>query len=252
MKTNFPTVALIGFLVGLFLAWLLIRRGRRPIQFDVQTISWVEKPVAIWKQDWTQTIFVLVHSLSILLIAILFLFDREVPSEFLGSSRVTTTALWVVWMIAGSVFSFSFIYPYAGHMPMFVFSNAFARGQYVGDWDCFSHFRADPKTRVIYLFAALSPEIVRVAWRPTTEELFKDVVELLNAALPQDPPSSVVPWYRRRVALISVILILVLPFLFGAIAVFQSTASWSWVYYTAAVPVLMVLGTVLVRKFEMD
>jgi hypothetical protein len=207
----------------------IIRRGRRPVQFDVPAIAWIEKPVAIWKQDWAQATFILVHSLSILLIAFLFLLDRKVPSEFLGSSRVTSTALWVVWMIAGSVFSFSFIYPYAGRMPMFVFSNAFARGQFVGEWDCFSHFRADPKTRMIHLHAALSPEIVRVAWCPTTDEVFRDVVGVLKSALPEESPAVIIPWYRRRMALISTILILVLPFLLGAIAVYQSAFSWSWI-----------------------
>ena len=244
--------ATIGFVSGLILGWIILRRGRRPVQFDVPAIAWIEKPVAIWKHDWAQAVFVFIHSLSILLIAFLFLLDRRVPSEFLGSSSLTRSALWVVWLIAGSVFSFSFIYPFAGKMPMFVFSNAFARGQYVGDWDCFSHFDADPENRMIYLYAALSPEIVRVAWRPTTDEIFRDVVGVLKASLPQELPYSVVPWYRRRMALIGAILILVLPSLLGAIAVYQSAVSWSWIYFTAAVPVLMVLGTTLVRKFEID
>jgi Na+-driven multidrug efflux pump len=120
--------ATLGYILGLIAGWIILRRGRRPIQFDVPAIAWVEKPVAIWKQGWSQALFVFIHSLSILLIAFLFLLDRKVPSEFLDSSRVTSTALWVVWMIAGSVFSFSFIYPFAGQMPVVVFSNAFARG----------------------------------------------------------------------------------------------------------------------------
>jgi hypothetical protein len=241
---------LFGFISGLIVGWIILRRGRRPIQFDVPAIGWVEKPVAIWKQDWTQAVFIWIHALSILSIAVLFLLDRKVPSEILGSSRVTSAALWVVWMIAGSVFSFSFIYPFAGQMPMFVFSNAFARGQYVGGWDCFSHFRTDSKTRMIYLYAALSPEIVRVAWRPTADEVFRDVEGVLKSALPEESPAAIIPWYRRRMALISAILILVLPFLLSAIGVYQSAVSWSWIYYTAAVPLLMVLGTALVRKFE--
>jgi hypothetical protein len=237
MNTTSGVVTVTGFLVGLFLAWILIRRGRRPIQFDAPALEWVEKPIAIWKQDWAQAVIIWIHALSILSIAVLFLLDRKVPLEILGSSRVTSAALWVVWM-------------FAGQMPMFVYSNAFARGQYVGDWDCFSHFRADPKTRIIYLYAAQSPEIVRVAWRPTTDELFRDVVGVLKASLPQEPPDSVVPWYRRRMALIGAMLILVSPFLLGAIAVYQSAVSWSWIYYTAAVPLLMVLGTTLANKFE--
>jgi hypothetical protein len=250
MNTTSGVVTVTGFLVGKFLGWILIRHGRRPIQFDVPAIGWVEKPIAIWKQDWAQAVFIWIHALSILSIAVLFLLDRKVPLEILGSSRVTSAALWVVWMIAGSVFSFSFIYPYAGKMPMFVFSNAFARGQYVGDWDCFSHFDADPETRIIYLYAALSPEIVRVAWRPTTDKLFGDVLGVLKSALPEESPVVVIPWNRRRMALIGAILILVLPFLLGAIAVYQSAVSWSWIYYVAAVPILVVLGTMLVRKFE--
>jgi hypothetical protein len=155
-------------------------------------------------------------------------------------------------MITGSVFSFPFIYPFAGRMPMVVFSNAFARGQYVGEWDCFSHFRADPKNRIIYLYAALSPEIVRVAWQPTTGEIFKNVMGVLMSALPRESPAVRIPWYRWRVALIGAILILVSPFLLGAIVVHFSAVSWSWVYYVTTVPVLMVLGTMLVREFEID
>jgi hypothetical protein len=243
-------IAIFGFLSGLVAGWVILRRGRRPILFDVPAIAWVERPLAIWKQDWAQALLVMIHTLSILLIAVLFLLDRDVPSEFLGSSRVTSAALWVVWMIAGSVFSFSFIYPYAGRIPMFVFSNAFARGQYVGDWDCFSYFRSDPTTRIIYLYAALSPEIVRVAWQPETDKLFKDVVGVLKSALPEKPLAVMIPWYRRRPALIGAILILVLPFMLGAIVVYQSAVSWSWIYYTIAVPLLMVLGTALIRRFE--
>jgi hypothetical protein len=85
--------AVFGFAAGIIAGWFIIRWGRRPIQFDVPAIGWVERPVTIWKQDWTQVIFVLIHSLSILLIAILSLLDKKVPSQILGSSRITSTAL---------------------------------------------------------------------------------------------------------------------------------------------------------------
>lgn len=242
--------AIFGFISGLVAGWIIVRRGRRPIQFDVPAIGWAERPVAIWKQDWIQVLLIIILALSNLLIAVLFLLDRDVPSEILGSSRVTSAALWVVWMIAGSVFSFSFIYPYAGRMPMFVFSNAFARGQFVGDWDCFSHFKADPTTRIIYLYAALSPEIVRVAWQPRTDVIFEDVLSVLRSVLPENPPHIPTPMVRRRWALILAMLFLVVPFLLAGVAIYLSSATWSWIYYTIAVPLLMVLGTTLVRKFE--
>jgi len=240
--------AIFGLVFGIIVGWVILHRGRRPFQHDVPAIGWIEKPVVIWKQDWVQFIFVLIHSLSILLIAFLFLLDGKIPA-ILGSSRVTSTALWMVWVIAGSVFSFPLIFPYAGPMPMFVFSNAFARGQFVGGWDCFSHFRVNPQTRIIYLYAAKCPEIVRVAWQPTTEVL-DDVLFVLRSVLPEIPPASTIPTYRRRWALIVAILFLVLPLLGAGVVIFQSSIIWSWIYYTIAVLLIMIFGTTLIRKLE--
>lgn len=156
-------IAIIGLFSGLVVGWIIIKRGRRPFKFDVSAITWSEQPIPIWKQDVSQTAFIVIHSLSVLSVAVLFLLEKDVPTDVLGSSRLTSIALWVVWMIMGSVISFSFIYPYAGQMPMAVFQNAFARGQYVGDWNCFSHYQADTTSKIIYLYAARSPDIVRVA-----------------------------------------------------------------------------------------
>lgn len=243
-------MAIFGFVLGLIIGWIIIRKGRQPIQFDVPAIEWVERPVAIWKQDWTQTVMILIHSLSILAISALYLLDQNVSLEILGSTRVTSAALWMTWLVAGSVFSFSFIYPYAGKMPMFVFLNAFARGQYVGDWDCFSHFNVDLKTRMIYLFAARFPEIVRVAWQPTTEAVFEDVLSVLRSVLPEKPENTPLPIARRRWVLIAAMIVLVLPFIIAGVVIFLSSVIWGWVYYTIAVLLLMILGITLIKKFD--
>jgi hypothetical protein len=155
-------------------------------------------------------------------------------------------------MIAGSVISFSFIFRHAGRMHMAVFLNAFSRGQYVGDWKCFSHFKADARTRIIYLFAAQSPNIVRVAWHPTTDEIFNDVLGVLRNVLPERVQEKVTPWYRSPWGLIGAILLLVLPIIIAAVVIFLSSATWGWIYYTVAVPVLMIVGISLVRKLELN
>jgi hypothetical protein len=244
--------AIFGFAVGILFGWIIIRRGRRVNEYDVQAVTWDEHPLPIWRQDNTQTVYILIHSLSVLLIAILFLLDKEVPIEVLGSTRLTRIALWLVWMIAGSVISFLFIYPYVGTMPMAVFQNAFARGQYVGDWSCFSHYQTDEASRTIYLFAARSPEIVRVAWQPTSEKPFEDVLSILSGVLPQKPPEMTVSWYRRPWAVISVLLLLVLPISVGGVIFFLSVVTWSWIYYTIAASMLLVFGSMIIRELELN
>ena len=121
-----------------------------------------------------------------------------------------------------------------------------------GNDDCFSYFEADPKTRVIDLHAVLYPEIVRVAWQPATDEIFEDVVDVLESVLPQEPSTVPIPWYRRRVALVGAISFLVLPFLIGTTIIYQSGVSYNWIFYTLAVVVLMILGTFLIKRFELS
>jgi hypothetical protein len=50
--------AAFGFILGLIIGWIILRRGWRPIQFDFPAIEWVEKLIAIWKQDWAQAMYI--------------------------------------------------------------------------------------------------------------------------------------------------------------------------------------------------
>jgi hypothetical protein len=252
MSLSNLAVAGFGLFIGIIVAWFILKQRRRPFETDVPAITWEEKPLPVWKQDGFQTVYISIHALSIFSMAIFFLLDQSVPSAVFGSTRVMNFSLCFVWVIAGAVMSFYFLYPYAGRMPMAVFSNAFARGLYVGDWACFSHFHADPTSRIITLYAARSPEVVRVAWGPNTDELFNDVLSILKSVLPEDAPTISIPWVRTRGGLMGVLLLFVLPILVGAVSIFLSSTTWSWIYYTAAAPVLMLLGSTIIRKFELN
>ena len=244
--------AVIGFSIGFIIGWFVVYRGRKPFEHDVEAIGWVERPVPVWLQSKTQAIYIYSHAFGVLFLAVLFLLHACQVSNLTGFSPFVGRMLLVVWIVAGSVLSFPIAYRNAGKMPMFVFLDAFARGQYVGDWGCFSRFQGDPSKRIIWLYGALTPEIVRVAWQPTTDEIYSKVVDLLDTVQLRDVPPGTAPWYRKPAAFISLLMTGMVPLLIAGILVYQYGVAWSWLYYVLAVLLLVVMGNLTVRLYQLD
>jgi hypothetical protein len=91
----------------------------------------------------------------------------------------------------------------------------------------------------------------RYAWQPPTAELFEAVVQVLAASLPEETPALPIPWYRRRAALLGALAAVTLPFVLVGIGVYVAEVPWSWVYYTAAAALAMILGQVVVKRFQL-
>jgi hypothetical protein len=245
--------AILGLAAGFALGWVVIWRGRRPLELESTTsLAWIEQPVPFWHQDPVQALFIGGHTTSVLLLAVLFALDLARGTPAVGPALGRHLALMAVWFMAGSLLAFPLAYRYAGKMPMSVFVNGVARGQYASDWGPFSHFRADASTRVIRLYSVRTPEVVRVAWQPPTAELFDAVVQVLAAGLPDQAPVLSVPWYRRRAAVLGALAGVTLPFLLGGVGVYAAQVPWSWIYYTAAVSLVMLLGQGVVKGFQLD
>lgn len=243
-------IAIIGLLLGIPLAWFSLRFGRRPKHFDIPTLAWTERPVPIWQQDRTQFIFIAGHALSIAALAVMFLLDSLALTTSAPPPQGLKLALATAWIITGAVLAFPYLYPVAGKMPMVVFTNAFARGQSFGDWSCFSHYRADPTTRIIRLYSERAPEVVSVAWQPPTEEVFNGVLAVVSAALPAQARPGLNPWYWRPSALLGLLAGVAGLFLLGGFLV--AGTAWSWVYYLLAVLLLSAFAPAVIRLYRLD
>jgi hypothetical protein len=242
--------ALVGSLIGIALAWFSLRRGRRARHFDIPTLAWTESPVPIWQQDRTQFALILGHGLGVAALAVMFLREGLTLAAPAPAPWAMELALGSVWIVTGAVLAFPLLYRVAGKMPMAVFTNAFVRGQFFGDWSCFSHYRADPATRVIRLHSERTPEVVRVAWQPPSEEIFNSVLGVLSAALPTRAPSGPTPWYWRPSTLLGLLAAVVGLFLLGGVLV--AGKAWSWAYYPLAVLLLAAFAPTVIRLYRLD
>lgn len=242
--------ALIGLLIGFALAWFSLRFGRRPRHFDISTLEWTERPVPIWQQDRTQFVFILGHALGVAALAVMLLREGLTLAAPVPTPRGMELAFGTAWMITGAVLAFPVLYRVAGKMPMAVFTDAFVRGQFFGDWSCFSHYRADPATRIIRLHSERTPEVVRVAWQPPSEEIFNSVLGVLSDALPAQAPAEPTRWYWRPSTLLGLLAGVVGLFLLGGILVAGN--AWSWAYYPLAVLLLAAFAPAMIRLYRLD
>ena len=238
--------ASIGFLQG----FATIRRNRRPSGYEGASLSWVETPVAPWHQDGSVALFLVLHSSTVLLLATLGLLTlrQHVQDGSLSLGRGISVGV-VAW-IAGGILAFPVAFRFAPPFPMSLFSNAVVRGQYVSEWTYFSHFVAQPSTRLIWLYAAKTPDIVSVAWHPPSPELFSAVVAFLEQYLPSQKPPSHPDWYRRRSVFILATLLITIPAVVVGIVAYSTPTTWLWGYYPLAIGAVLAAGTIIIRTYE--
>jgi hypothetical protein len=235
-----------------------------PFTVEDDLLRWKERSVSAWKQDWTSAFFITLHSLSVIVLGILFLLDvvqREGKytlfpfdvTDGLGQllSWVVIAALGLVWFLCGSLLAYPFATRLIQPISMSIVSDGAIRGQYFSPWHFYSHFSTEAACRLIRLYSRRTPEIARAAWQPPTESIFKQVVGLIGEHLPQEPPVKLpLSWYQRRIAFLGWLFILTVPLVVIGLLLYISTWRWTWMYYPVATYLIFILGGVIIQKYQ--
>lgn len=264
------SIAFLCTIVGFGLCWWVIKHERRPSMSDDVLLSWTEPPVSAWRQDWKGGLFITLHSLSIIILGILFLLDTSwsernhtlflldatpfmpttVRHEFYQSLYILATCgLGVVWVICGGFLFFPIATRLIRPIYIMIVPNGVVRGPYIWSWDYFSHFVVYPSTRLIRFYSSRIPEIACMAWQPSSEDTFNQAAVLLGQYLPQNSPRTSVPWYRRRSVSIGLRLFLItVPCVGIGLLVYIFEFTWAWMYYTFVTPLIPVFSFKLFRQ----
>jgi hypothetical protein len=256
-------VPLITTIVGFSLGWRNVKRNRMPFAAKDELLHWTERSVSAWQQDWASALFITVHSLSVIVLSILFLLDVvqgdnnytlfpfDGTSDGIGqvSSLVVIAALGLVWLLCGSLLAYPLATRLIQPISMSIVSDGVIRGQYFSPWHFYGHFSTEPGHRLIRLYSSRTPEIARVAWQPPTETI-DQAVALVGKHLPQRPPALSLPWYRGRTAFLSWLFILTVPLVAVGLLLYVATLSWTWMYYPVATYFIFILGSVIIQKYQ--
>ena len=239
-----------GGLIGLVLAVWSVRRGRRPYPPDTAVLHWRERVVSAWQQDPASALFIGVHAGSVMAFAVLAgIHAARDPVEPL--SWAVAPAHLLLGVLAGAVLGFPLASRFGPPMPMALYPEGVVRGRFVSGWSAYSHFTADETSRVIRLFSPSIPSVARVAWRPPTEDLFRETVGFLVRHLPAAPPAPSA-WYRTRTVLLALAAgVTVVPLLAG-IAVLQSECRWTSVFLAGTAYLVCIAGLLLIRSYRLD
>ena len=254
-------VPLITTMVGFSFGWRNIRRNRMPFAAKDEVLHWTERSVSAWKQDRALALFITLHSISVIILSILFLLDViQVESNYtlfpFGVTSdsikqlVVIAALGLVWLLCGSLLAFPFATRLIQPISMSIVSDGVIRGQYFSLWHFYSHFSTEPGERLIRLYSSRTPQIACVAWQPPTETVFDKAVTLVEEHLAQEPLALPLPWYRQRIAFLSWLFILTVPLVVIGLLLYTATLSWTWMYYTVAAYLIFTLGGVIIQNYQ--
>jgi hypothetical protein len=263
-------VALLGIAIGFALGWRAIIRDRSPTPREDALVTWEERPVSAWRQDWRVASLMGFHAAGIVLLAVLFLLDttwREgnhtlflldatpyMPSAEVRTFHqqleiIATCGLGVVWVFCGNLLALPLARRWGRPLARGIAPLGAISGPYLLLWSAFSHFSADPRSRLIRFYSSRTPELACMAWRPPNADLFGEAVAFLGLVLPEERPQPGVSWYRRRSVLLSLLLLAgTLPFVVAGLLVYASAFTWGWMVYTFATPLLVGLGLAVFRQ----
>jgi len=239
-----------GGLLGLALAGWSIRRGRRAYPHDTSVLHWHERVVSAWRQDATGALFIGIHAGTVValgLLAAMHALQRAAEPPPPAGAPVYL----LLGVLAGAVLGFPLASRIGPPMPMALYPDGVVRGRFVSDWSGYSHFVADPASGLIRLYSPRVPAIARVAWRPPTDELFREVVAFLVRYLPAAPaaPRS---WYRARGTFLAFGAAITMGPLLAAVAVVQSGSRWTPLFLAGTAYLVCLAGILLIRSYRLD
>jgi hypothetical protein len=239
-----------GGVLGFALSLWVVRRGRRAYPHDTAVLHWREQVVPAWRQDPLAALFIGVHAGTVVALAVLAgLHAARAPVE--PVPWMSAPGQLLAGFMAGAVLGFPLASRLGPPMPMALYPEGVVRGRFVADWSAFSHFAADPSSRLIRLYSPRIPTIARVAWRPPGEELFREVVAFLVRHLPAAPPGPA-PWYRTRPMFAALGgAITVLP-LIEAVALTRSDSPWTAPFLAGTAYLVCIAGLLLIRSYRLD
>ncbi len=267
--TWFYVAAIVGLLVGAVQTWFVLKRLRRAYPGSA-LLKWTEGPIPPWKLDPVWNSFMLLHAMLVCACAILFWFVCQAIVDAPGSllpgplnspllpesffQQTTSTlmllsalGLGLVFVLSGVPLTYFAAYWVIRPLHSAILTNGIASGPNVLAWSKFSHCRADSRTRLIHLYSARSPELATVAWQLPSQALYNQIMDLLREHLPEQPPATLPPWYRRRSALIGQLFLFGLPLLAIGLLLYAFGAYWAWFYYVVAAHLMTWLGYVIPR-----
>jgi hypothetical protein len=264
-------VASIGAVAGLALGWRALQRGRRPTPREDALLAWEEMPISAWRQDWRIASLIAFHAASIFLLGVLFLLDAtwqagnqtlflldatpfmssaEVRAFHLQVQLIATAGLGLTWVFCGNLLAFPVARRWGRPLPLGIVPGGVISGPYLWAWSAFSHFSADPSSRLIRLHSSRTPELACMAWRPPDADRFGEAVAYLGLVLTEGRPDPVVPWHRRWSVRLSLLLVAgTLPFVVAGLVVYVRAFTWGWMFYTFMTPVVLLLGSAIFRRF---
>jgi hypothetical protein len=248
--------AVSGALVGAGFTLATVRGLRRRALTDgppdPHAVSWTAPPLPIRQRGAVQAGFIAAHSLSTVALAGLALWDRARAGVggALSPFALPSVALTWVWLLAGCALAYPLLSRHAGPVAVEVSSDGVAHGQFRGGWQEFSHFAADPATRVVRLYSPVLPGVPRGVWQPPSDDLYRAAVAILRGALPTRVADARRAGWRRSAEPILLVVAAAAPLLFGG--VMAAGHRWGWVYYPLAAHALVWCAPAITRRYELD
>jgi len=231
-------------------------------------LRWYEEPVSAWRQDRTIALFILLHSIGVIVLGVLFLLhiiqfteahtlflldaapfmsDGERSEFYQALSMLATCGLGMVWFFCSSLLAFTLARRWVRPIHLGITPNGVVSGPYLVEWAYFSHFSVDSFLHLIRFYSSRTPDLACMAWRPPDVDVFNQAVNLLGQRLPTSPSRPMVSWYRRHSVLIGLLLLAItIPFVSVGFLVYSF--AWGWLYYTWVMPLMVILGSIAFRQ----
>ncbi len=263
-------IAVAGVAVGFARGWQAVRRSRTRTESAGSILVWNERSVSLWRLDWSVALFVTLHSASVLTLGVLFLLyaahsDGQYKLFLLDATPympegarqafnrdlalVVAAGLGVVGFICGSLLAYPVATRRINPIPMSINTGGTVHGLHASPWNAYSHHAADPHRRIIRFYSERIPEIACMAWKPPDQDTFKQALTLVEKHLPRSRSKTPVPWHRRRIAFIVLLLASTIPFVAGGLWVYQFP--WAWMYYTFVPFLVFFLGPVILKFYHL-
>jgi hypothetical protein len=264
-------VAPLGLAIGFGLGWRTIKRIRHPADCSTALLQWSEEPVSAWRENWAGALFITLHSASILVVGLLFLFDPTwrtgghklflidatpfMPSAARAQFQqdlygVVIVGLGLVAVLCGNLLAFPFATRWIRPISVCILPDGLVRGPYVWPWSSYSYFSTDPDRYLIRFYPHRARQMASMAWQPADVDLYDQAVALLSRHLPQTPPQEPVPWMLRRTAFLGLGLALLVPYVACALWLCLHAFPWSWLYYIFLTYLVYLLGLGLLRAYQ--
>ena len=229
---------------GFYQGAVFLRKGRRPHKVDLSLLSWEETPRSIFWQDSLVGLLILIHSVSLLLLAVsglrvsLIAWEAPLPDpvqrlRWLFFGAVTLVVLHT-WLAAGMALSYPVLTSRIGPVQIHLLPEGILHGRVRIPWTKIGSVVRVPASRGILLRSRRNPEITLLSLMPPTNELFTQALSLIGTHLSELPAGQKLPVLERKSTFVILFMATVIPVLIIGMILVLSPGPWSFIYYTIA------------------